>query len=594
MGKLNQDENAEQEHSDRKHSHFSRYSRISRSTAKNRNDTVELMNSVRALTRVIADATLVVHDHHKITLGTLANALDMAVALSKKLASEQQCNLIDKHNEIQRLRSEAHKSDDPENIMKLLKKSNNLMTQLDTAADDLDKAESIGIEEPSFENLLGHHPDFDFETARPEPQSQEHDFIETKDVIETVQNESDSYKGHDFIETEKIDHDEKDTTNDDKRVEADCDDYDKKTITKIRDHGQSMNRRGSTKRRGGVLTELVNGVPLLESAKRLPIETSLGNREASIPISQTQQRPVLSISIGDEQSKEKMTIAIPEVPVVSSTRIHGNDPISDTVKPVLSAAQKTQVAKFLLENFDRDNNESAIGDVCDILSTKYDKVNVYTVRKWLTKQRKINRGEEEATCMHDKKGRPREIMLCDFAEMETDIVNRGFDVNVPILEKMMMTARDKTNKRRNQGGSTKPMSVASRKRNLQMALLSMKSTQKTQWGSKNREIANRSPRNFVGTAAGMKAAVSGAIPEWGVTAEQARKHPVSSHLLMNHDQTGYQLYGTNGPNDEVWFKHIDDVRPFKELGASSKGQANCLTQQVKVHLDYCYLFQCLL
>jgi len=285
----------------------------------------------------------------------------------------------------------------------------------------------------------------------------------------------------------------------------------------------------------------------------------------------------LPIEVGIEGVKAEFVAVLPQKPCVP---LEFQTPVD--ILPAITPEDKVKVAKHLIDEYRRDEIADAERILSKSLSEKFTGTSVPSIKKWVQREREIRKGKVVPGGSAER-GRPRKVSDNALAGIEERILAGGVDVNGAMMDSMLCNARAETYAARGQGGSTEAIKTTTTRKYKALLELSMKSTKRVQWNTENRIVALGSLRNFLSFAAGAKALYDGAHPEWGVTAKMAADNPVSGHFYMNFDKTGYQLWGSNAPTDEIWFKHIDDWRrDHVEAGASSKGKSNCLTQSVKL------------
>ena len=530
--------------------------RCGRNSARSMHSTVRLITGLHEVTADVAALLTTAQEQHKAMISRMAATLDKVMDLSKGVASDEMAELVKRHTDIQDIRDNKTSEEDPEKIMRILNRCKNSIRETDVI---LKKAVSVNSDFHLEENV---------DTSRSSDVETDHEAADCELMnvdlgeplaasISSLENEPQVeppiVKPHGFkfmgMKKGHVSVDENET-NAPYSVEK----------TKI--------KRGERH----AFASLENGVRIENSEK--------GDKKRN---KESVTRVPLPLTMEEKNTKVGLVVEVPALPQLPSRFLFTDT--EPTAKRSPTSQEKTEIAEFIVKNFDRSNISVAIHDISCVLSAEYENVATNTIRGWVSRQRKVNDGIPGVLPKRDN-GRPAEVCDKAMANMEDEISGRGSDINTSMLTAYLHKARQKTFQFRKQGGTTAEMSKSTQRRYKLMTMLNMQSTERTQWNTRARDLACRSLRNFIGLAAGVVAFTTCARPEYGLDAETAKMNPVSPHFIFNHDGTGFQLLGSNASPDEPWFKMVDDDRSHKEEGATSK-KGNVLTQCAKVTWVYC-------
>ena len=531
--------------------------RCGRNSARSMHSTVRLITGLNEVTADVAALLTTAQEQHKAMISRMAATLDKVMDLSKGVASDEMAELVKRHTDIQDIRNNKTSEEDPEKIMRILNKCKNSIRETDMI---VKKSLSVSSDFHLEENV---------DTSRSSDVESDHEAADCElmnvDLGETLAASISSLENEPQVEPPIVEpHGYKFMGM--KKGHVSVDENETNAPYSVE---KSKIKRGERH----AFASIENGVRIENSEK--------GDKKRN---KESVTRVPLPLTMEEKNTKVGLVVNVPALPQVPSRFLDTRT--EPTAKRIPTSQEKTEIAEFIIKNFDRKNTTVAIHDISSVLSAEYGSVAVNTIRSWVTRQRKVNDGLLGVLPTKDN-GRP--VAVCDkaMADMEDDISDRSSDINTSMLTAYLHKARQKTFQFRKQGGTTAEMCKTTQRKYKLMAMLNMQSTERTQWNTAARALACRSPRNFLGLAAGVVSITTGARPEYGMDAEAAMKNPVSPHFILNHDQTGFQLLGSNAPRDEPWFKMIDDKRAHKEAGATSK-RGNVLTQCAKVTWVCCF------
>jgi hypothetical protein len=225
-----------------------------------------------------------------------------------------------------------------------------------------------------------------------------------------------------------------------------------------------------------------------------------------------------------------------------------NEEVEKVVKKRLHEKEMDWIAQDLIDHEKKDG--WSINKRAKWLSEHLDRGNwAYVHFDTLKKMRTLRLEGKRQRSFHSRGGRWKESVFSDesLVELATFLVEDEKTWGESKMVQMIKAAATKTALARGFNGDVhlSPQQISDAKQVINGLSFS---THKAQWSTTYRDNAVYSLRSAIAAAAAEDAAFNGAVPEFDVTAEQAKAHPVSNHLRVNTDAftISYQLNDQSG------------------------------------------------
>lgn len=241
----------------------------------------------------------------------------------------------------------------------------------------------------------------------------------------------------------------------------------------------------------------------------------------------------------------------------------------------LRPEDKTLLAKLIL-SVSKSERESLKKRLSDLLSSTFRGVSFRALGEMMTNHKK------DREQRHERLGRTRALTDDIFIRVLGKLANLDVDCSVGALSVLIEEGRTATAFARGKGMPGNGIPRSTLKRYQQMVMVNCSATSNSQWNTKPRLEQTDSIRSYFTYACLLEALIRRGRPEFRITDEFAKKHPVSPMLTINMDPTTIEFNQETGSSDEVQIHLISNKIPHTQQDSGRHG-GHSLTQQYKVY-----------